>query len=78
MLPMIREAIERLVAGESVGEDDAAAVMDEIMTGGATEAQLAAFLVALRIKGETKVVWPSSIKTIDPVLPLPKGHAFGR
>jgi branched-chain amino acid transport system substrate-binding protein len=30
------------------------------------------------IKGETKIVWPSSIKTIDPVLPLPAGHAYAR
>jgi branched-chain amino acid transport system substrate-binding protein len=28
------------------------------------------------VKGETKIAWPASIKTIDPVLPLPKGHAF--
>jgi branched-chain amino acid transport system substrate-binding protein len=30
------------------------------------------------IKGETKVVSPVAIKTADPVLPLPKGHAFAR
>ena len=30
------------------------------------------------VKGETKVVWPSAIKTADPVLPLPKGHAYAR
>jgi branched-chain amino acid transport system substrate-binding protein len=30
------------------------------------------------IKGETKVVSPASIKTADPVLPLPKGHAYAR
>jgi branched-chain amino acid transport system substrate-binding protein len=30
------------------------------------------------VNGETKVVWPASIKTIDAVLPLPKGHAFAR
>ena len=28
------------------------------------------------IGGETKVVWPASIKTADPVLPLPKGHTY--
>jgi branched-chain amino acid transport system substrate-binding protein len=26
---------------------------------------------------DTYVVWPSAIKTKDPVLPLPKGHAYG-
>ncbi len=30
------------------------------------------------VNGETKVVWPSAIKTTDPVLPLPKGHAYAR
>lgn len=30
------------------------------------------------VKGETKIAWPASIKTIDPVLPLPKGHAYAR
>lgn len=30
------------------------------------------------IDGQTKVAWPASIKTIDPVLPLPKGHAYAR
>jgi branched-chain amino acid transport system substrate-binding protein len=28
------------------------------------------------VKGVTKIAWPSEIKTIDPVLPLPKGHAY--
>jgi branched-chain amino acid transport system substrate-binding protein len=30
------------------------------------------------VSGETKVVWPSAIKTADPVVPLPKGHAYAR
>ena len=30
------------------------------------------------IKGETKIVWPAAIRTIDPVLPLPAGHAYAR
>jgi len=50
---MIREAIAQLVNGVSLSEADAAAVMEEIMTGVATPAQLGAFLTALRIKGET-------------------------
>ena len=49
----IREAIAKLVDGKSLAEDEAAAVMEEIMTGEATPAQLAAFVVALRLKGET-------------------------
>jgi len=50
---MIREAIGKLVDGKSLAEEEAAAVMEEIMTGEATPAQLAAFVVALRLKGET-------------------------
>jgi branched-chain amino acid transport system substrate-binding protein len=30
------------------------------------------------IKGETKIVWPKAIRTVDPVLPLPAGHAYAR
>jgi branched-chain amino acid transport system substrate-binding protein len=37
------------------------------------------FLVVMQfVKGETKVVWPTAIKTFDPVIPLPKGHAYAR
>jgi anthranilate phosphoribosyltransferase len=50
---MIREAIAQLVAGQALDEGEAAAAMEEIMTGVATPSQLGAFLVALRLKGET-------------------------
>src|SRR6185369_7155587 len=30
------------------------------------------------IGGDTKIVWPTAIKTADPVLPLPKGHTYAR
>jgi len=30
------------------------------------------------VKGETKIVWPATIKTMDAVIPLPKGHAYAR
>jgi len=39
---MIREAIAKLVDGQPLAEEEAAAVMEEIMTGEATPAQLAA------------------------------------
>ena len=51
---MIKESIGRLVAGESLTTAEAQQVMGEIMEGTATPAQLAAFLVALRLKGETQ------------------------
>ena len=50
---MIREAIEALVSGRSLSFEQAAGVMEEIMSGQATPAQIAAFATALRIKGET-------------------------
>jgi len=50
---MIREAIAALVEGRSLTEAEAAAVMEEIMSGEATPAQFGAFVTALRLKGET-------------------------
>ena len=28
------------------------------------------------VKGDTKIVWPTPLRTIDPILPLPKGHSY--
>lgn len=50
---MIRDAIERVVEGGALSMEEAAAVMDEIMSGDATPAQFGAFVTALRIKGES-------------------------
>jgi anthranilate phosphoribosyltransferase len=52
---MIREAIVQIAAGSRLSENDAAAVMEEIMTGSATPSQMGAFLTALRLRpgGET-------------------------
>jgi anthranilate phosphoribosyltransferase len=50
---MIKEAIQTLVSGQSLTMEEAAAVMEEIMQGEATPSQIAAFITALRIKGET-------------------------
>ena len=49
----IREAIDVVVSGDSLAMDDAAAVMRQIMSGEATQAQLGSFLTALRLKGES-------------------------
>ena len=50
---MIKEAIGKVVAGTDLSEAEMVAVMDEIMTGQATQAQIGAFITALRLKGET-------------------------
>ncbi|MGN1468164.1 MAG: anthranilate phosphoribosyltransferase [Ruminococcus sp.] len=50
---MIKEAILKLAENKDLTYDEAAQVMDEMMSGTATQAQMGAFLTALRIKGET-------------------------
>lgn len=50
---MIKEAIARLVDGRTLSGDEARGALDEIMRGEATPAQIAAFITALRIRGET-------------------------
>ena len=50
---MILEALSRLVEGQDLSRDEAARVMEVLMSGQATDAQIASFLTAMRIKGET-------------------------
>lgn len=50
---MIQETIGKVVEGSDLTEREAASVMGEIMSGRATDAQIASFLTALRLKGET-------------------------
>ncbi|OGQ95115.1 MAG: anthranilate phosphoribosyltransferase [Deltaproteobacteria bacterium RIFOXYD12_FULL_57_12] len=50
---MIREAIGKVVTGIDLSEGEMVAVMNEIMGGEATDAQIGAFITALRLKGET-------------------------
>jgi anthranilate phosphoribosyltransferase len=47
------EAIAKLVRSESLSEAEASTAFEEIMRGDATPIQIAGFVVALRIKGET-------------------------
>lgn len=50
---MIKEAISILIKGMDLDADTMRQVMEEIMTGQATDAQKASFLTALSVKGET-------------------------
>jgi anthranilate phosphoribosyltransferase len=50
---VIQEALARLLDGLDLDRAQARAVMDEIMAGDATQAQIGGFLIALRLKGET-------------------------
>jgi anthranilate phosphoribosyltransferase len=45
--------LRRLVAGSSLSVDEAECALGEVLTGAATEAQIAALAIALRTKGET-------------------------
>ena len=49
----IKKAIALVIEGQNLNEEQMVEVMDEIMSGEATPAQIAAFITALRIKGET-------------------------
>ena len=50
---MIQKALAELMDGRDLSQEDARDVMRSIMAGEATPGQIGAFLVALRIKGET-------------------------
>ena len=50
---MIQAALARLLDGRDLTRSEAREVMDQIMSGQATAAQIGAFLVAMRIKRET-------------------------
>ncbi len=49
----MQEALSRLVQRESLTEAEAAEAMRTLMSGDATPVQIAGFIVALRVKGET-------------------------
>jgi anthranilate phosphoribosyltransferase len=53
-----------LTAGQELSADDTAWAMDEIMAGDATPAQLAAFAVLLRAKGETSEELAGLVRTM--------------
>lgn len=50
---MIREAIAKLMNKEDLTYDEAIGVMEEMMDGTATQAQMGGFLTALSMQGET-------------------------
>ena len=50
---MIKEAIHTLMEGKNLSYEEAKAVMGEMMDGTATQAQMGAFLAALRMQGES-------------------------
>ena len=53
MSEQVRTALAAVIEGRTLDLDEARLAMGEVMDGKATPAQLAAFLVALRMRGET-------------------------
>ena len=49
----ITQALEKVVNSENLSSEAMREVMRQIMTGNATQSQIGAFLVALRMKGES-------------------------
>lgn len=50
---MILEALSKVVDGRDLTREEAACVMELLMSGQATDAQIGAFVTAMRMKGET-------------------------
>ncbi len=50
---MIVEAIKKVIEGVNLNSEESTQVMEEIMEGQATDAQIASLITALRMKGET-------------------------
>jgi anthranilate phosphoribosyltransferase len=61
---MIREAIARLAEDRPITGDEALLAMREIMAGEATPAQIAAYLTALRLRGESAAVIAGSARAM--------------
>ncbi|TKB25949.1 anthranilate phosphoribosyltransferase [Desulfopila sp. IMCC35006] len=49
----IKEAISKIVTSQNLTESEMVSVMNDIMDGNATDAQIGSFITALRMKGET-------------------------
>lgn len=65
---MIKDAISTLVEGQTINREQAYAVMKGIMSGEATNAQIAAYLVALRMVGETPDIIAGSVQAMREVV----------
>jgi anthranilate phosphoribosyltransferase len=79
-LPMILDALHRLANhGQSLARAEARDVMAEVLTGKCTDAQIAALLIALRMKGETVeeiVGFAEAIRAAAAPLPIDRADAL--
>jgi len=75
---MIRDSTQRLVDGANLSYEESREVMKEIMQGQATNAQIAAFLTALRMKGETVEEITASAEIMKEYSTRIRPHVNGR
>jgi anthranilate phosphoribosyltransferase len=61
---LIQDAIKKLVENKSISETEAYASMSEIMMGAVSESVMAAYLIALRMKGESVDEITGSVKAM--------------
>ena len=52
-MPALRDALSRLAGGQDLSDEEAQSAVSEIIAGESSEATVASFLTALRVKGET-------------------------
>ncbi|MFZ5945635.1 MAG: anthranilate phosphoribosyltransferase [Bacillota bacterium] len=73
---MIREAISKVITGENLTQEEANGVMNEIMEGKTTDAQIGSFLTALKMKGETPEEITGCAQVMrEKALPLKSRHS---
>ena len=76
---MILDALHRIAnQSQSLGRDEACIVMAEVLAGKCTDAQIAALLIALRMKGETVeeiVGFAEAIRAAAAPLPMARAGA---
>jgi anthranilate phosphoribosyltransferase len=74
---VIREAIQKIMAGDALTEAEMTDTMNEIMEGKTTDAQIACFLTALRLKGETIEEITGAARVMrDKATPVPTKHSL--
>ncbi|MCM2357762.1 MAG: anthranilate phosphoribosyltransferase [Geobacteraceae bacterium] len=72
---MIKKAIAKVVERQDLAETEMIEVMDQIMSGEATPAQIGAFITALRMKGETVAEITGAARVMrDKVTPIRVGR----
>ena len=74
---MIREAIQKVIEGNSLTEAEMDGAMNTLMEGEATDAQIACFLTALRLKGETVAEITGAARVMRAkATPVPTKHSL--